>query len=229
MRIHFLVFLLEIIILAGAIPVSSFEQFEPAIPSKTTEISTPYSIADANPEDEEKVNIPELANGAAKIAHLASKMNPSAQKLALRLWLEAGTSPKDVFKLLNLKQLITSGVKLDDNPTLLEWLRYTAAYKARRPSDHLFQDGEIYLMLAKRVPEADVATFIQSLKGVSDLKTLGETLQKTQYYAWWRTGLEPKNVEKLLGITDSMKTFDPKYSVYLGYVQVWLGNTRIVL
>ncbi|KAJ8575730.1 hypothetical protein ON010_g3478 [Phytophthora cinnamomi] len=251
----FVLLVVVIISSSGATTVSTLEKSQPDFLTKAIEGTTPasphsvtggnklmsvvraLSISDAGetdkdnrgdiPENEERLF--ELSNGVSKLAHLVSSINPTAQKLAFRLWLEVGTNPKDVFKLLNLKQLVRAATKLDDNPTLLEWLRYSVAYREKHGGDHLFQDGEIYLMLAKRVPEAEVATFFQSLKSMPDLKVLGENLQKTQYFAWWNTGVELKQVEKMLEITDSTKTLDPKNLVYLGYVQVWLGNTRIVL
>jgi hypothetical protein len=67
----------------------------------------------------------------SRIAAVASNLSPATQKLAFKLWLQAQTSPKEVFKALQLNQLRGTATKIDDNPAVLEWLRYTMAYNAQ--------------------------------------------------------------------------------------------------
>ncbi|KAG1710010.1 hypothetical protein DVH05_017019 [Phytophthora capsici] len=74
---------------------------------------------------EERLEIP----GLSKIADFASIFSSTAQKARLWLWLQTQTTPKEAFKLLNLKQLKNSGTKLEKSPELLDWLRYTMAYR----------------------------------------------------------------------------------------------------
>ncbi|KAG6953591.1 hypothetical protein JG687_00012311 [Phytophthora cactorum] len=128
-------------------------------------------------------------------------------------------SPKEVFKLLRLKNTNT---RLENNPELLGWLRYTMTYRDMMGGSKWYPDGEIYLRLLKVAPEAQLATFFQSLRNIPDLKVVGENLQKTQYAHWRTFGMQPRDLAKSLGIMKLLESgavkSDPRYLIYDGYL-----------
>ncbi|KAE8972609.1 hypothetical protein PR003_g26925 [Phytophthora rubi] len=134
--------------------------------------------------------------GVSKFAGLLSKAGPSSQNLANKVWLRARTDPRKVFNALHLEE---AGLKLDDNPTVLQWLKYVDMYWAKHKSNK-FIDGDVYVMLLQSSKsEADVAKLFQSLKQNPGLAKLGEDLQQTQFRSWILKEMHPATIEKLLG------------------------------
>ncbi|KAK1943387.1 hypothetical protein P3T76_004783 [Phytophthora citrophthora] len=217
---------LSILLLFAAMSAASSMEHNTAL-----RVGTIPSAAGANERQltisasrEERLAMP----GLSTITELASTFSSTAQKAKLWLWLQMQTNPKDVFKALNLKQLRNTGTKLEKSPELLDWLRYTMAYRKMLGSPKFYQDGEIYLRLLKVAPERDLATFFQALYKIPDLKVVGENLQTAQYKLWRSMGMNPSNVADALGITKLLESgkimSDPRYIVYFGYTEVWLGK-----
>ncbi|ETP52609.1 hypothetical protein F442_02406 [Phytophthora nicotianae P10297] len=176
---------------------------------------------------EYRIAIPGLSN----IAKLASDFSPLTQKVAFQLWLQQQTSPTIVFNLLHAKMLKNMGTNLEKNTELLDWLRYTMAYREMLGSSKFYTDGKIYLHLLNLAPETSLAFFFQSLRKTADLKMVGENLQTAQYKLWWKLRMEPSDLAKSLGITELLESgkvmSDPRFIIYFGYAEVWLRKIKL--
>ncbi|KAG7386587.1 hypothetical protein PHYPSEUDO_015495 [Phytophthora pseudosyringae] len=183
--------------------------------------------SDTDTHNEERLTIP----GLSKVTELASNFRPMTQKATFWLWLRMQTTPKNVFKLLNLKQLRNSETTLDKSPELLDWLRYTMAYRGMAGTNKVYSDGEIYLRLLKLAPEKELITFFQALRRIPDLKVVSENLQTAQYKFWYKLNMKPNDVSDRLGITKLLETgalmSDPRYIVYYGYTEMWLSKVKL--
>ncbi|KAF4027979.1 hypothetical protein GN244_ATG20368 [Phytophthora infestans] len=172
--------------------------------------------------DKVKANFPGLSN----VAKLAADFSPLTQKVAFRLWLQQRASPTHVFDVLHKNILKNMGTNLEKNTALLDWLRYTVAYREKPGNSKLYRDEEIYLRLLKLGPESTLAFFFQSLRRIPDLKQVGENLQIAQYKLWLRLGMGPDDVANSLGITHMLESgkvmSDPRFIIYFGFVEVWL-------
>ncbi|KAL4141282.1 hypothetical protein PRNP1_014403 [Phytophthora ramorum] len=151
--------------------------------------------------------------GLSKIAELASKLG-SFQELSNRLWLKARENPTSVFKMLNLGK---AGGKLDDNPKFLQWLHYVKSYQSK---GHSFPDNSVYFLLRDHMSEAKVATLLQSLKQVPDLKLLAKNVEIAQFEHWYSLRKHPDGVAEVLGVENGLSTLsssDPRYEILVGY------------
>ncbi|OWY96419.1 Avirulence protein [Phytophthora megakarya] len=98
-------------------------------------------------------------------------------------------------------RLKNTSVKLKENRSLLEWLKYTEAYAWPR--------GKTLDRLTEVAPEKEVAIFLQGLKNVPSMKTIGHKLQLAQFEQWWRMDMTSHDLAKSLGIlkiSESMGT-----------------------
>ncbi|EGZ21190.1 hypothetical protein PHYSODRAFT_285571 [Phytophthora sojae] len=150
--------------------------------------------------DIERAYIP----GLSPIAGAVSKISPSAQKLANKLWLQSKTDPELVFNVLHLGE---AAAKLDNNPRFLLWLKYVDMYanlKFRSFSDH-----QIVVLLRKSHSDEKLVTLSQSLRRIPARKNLAEMMQRyliedsassrPLLIAAWRESLEtPDEVFKIL-------------------------------
>ncbi|KAL4111151.1 hypothetical protein PRIC1_002832 [Phytophthora ramorum] len=241
MRVPYVVLMILVILVANADTVAALTRSKQITTSETTPslLSLPRLLAgvptekrllrttdvvtDEKADSEERVSIP----GLSRIAELASNIVPAA---SMKLWLATQTSPKDVFRLLNIKHLRDSTTKLDDNVVLkewlIQWLRYTMSFRAQE-GKHAFYYGEAYLVLTKAAPESELATFFLTLKNIPELKSLGEKLQKAQYDIWIWSNVVPDKVATMMRVTSHTKITDPNYAVYLGYTQQWLNSPGV--
>jgi hypothetical protein len=165
MRGHWAVLLVFAIILANvvvAVPVlgrsekkslSSMTQLRAPVDDKPIrDLSSLYNAADVNgaetgsdSEQEERAFISVLP----KIPNLAKK---TSRMFALRqkVWAWSGKHPKDAF--CKALQLGETGLKLDDNPKLLQWLRYTDKYRGKNRKRE-FSDMDTYMLLREATPD----------------------------------------------------------------------------
>ncbi|KAJ8548678.1 hypothetical protein ON010_g10993 [Phytophthora cinnamomi] len=157
-------------------------------------------------DDEERGGVP----GLSTLAGLLSKAGPSAENLANKIWLSARTNPKQVFNSLHLAD---AGVKLEDNPTVLQWLKYVEMYRAKK-SGHGWHDSDVYFLLLQATnSEAEVAKLFQSLTENPKLATLGKSLQETQFASWIFKSTDPRSIPSVLGLRNA----DPivvNYAIY---------------
>ncbi|EGZ21161.1 hypothetical protein PHYSODRAFT_265379, partial [Phytophthora sojae] len=93
-------------------------------------------------DNEERVRV----LGLSKRVELASKVNSqAAQKLARKMWLSTREPPDTVF----VKLIRKSRTDLESNPKLVEWLRFTEAYK--KQTSPPFTDKKILAILEKKM------------------------------------------------------------------------------
>ncbi|KAJ8554738.1 hypothetical protein ON010_g9745 [Phytophthora cinnamomi] len=157
--------------------------------------------------DEERGGVP----GVSTLAGLLSKAGPSAENLANKVWLRDRTNPKQVFNSLHLAN---AGVKLEDNPTVLQWLKYVKMYRAKKWG-HGWHDGEVYVFLLKTTDsEAEEAKLSQSLTENPKLATLGKNLQETQFGSWILKNKDPRSIPSMLGLRNADDPIVDNYAAY---------------
>ncbi|POM72908.1 Avr1b-1 Avirulence-like protein [Phytophthora palmivora] len=125
-----------------------------------------------------------------------------------------------MLKLNQLKLTENTGATLGKNPGLLEWLKYTVAYRTRMGNDMWYSNEKIYFKLLKLAPEIELAKFFQVLQKNPELKAVGHDLQLTQYNLWNMAGMVPSDLAKNLRMTKSMSDTN---SIYFGYTEYWLS------
>ncbi|KAG6616854.1 Avirulence (Avh) protein [Phytophthora cinnamomi] len=136
---------------------------------------------------------------------------PSAENLANKVWLRDRTNPKQVFNSLHLAN---AGVKLEDNPTVLQWLKYVKMYRAKKWG-HGWHDGEVYVFLLKTTDsEAEEAKLSQSLTENPKLATLGKNLQETQFGSWILKNKDPRSIPSMLGLRNADDPIVDNYAAY---------------
>ncbi|KAE8878509.1 hypothetical protein PF005_g15304 [Phytophthora fragariae] len=162
--------------------------------------------------------------GMSKFAGLLSKAGPS-KNIANKLWLRSQTNPTKVFNALRLGE---AGVKLDDNPAVLQWLKYVDMYGAKKGNKQLsLVNRDVYVALLKSSKtEADVAKLFQSLKQNPDLAKLGESLQQTQFKSWLIREMQPATIPGLLGLRNGIPTNDPRTEIWKKYALVFAVSMR---
>ncbi|KAG7393431.1 hypothetical protein PHYPSEUDO_009635 [Phytophthora pseudosyringae] len=105
------------------------------------------------------------------------------------------------------------------------------AYRDIAGTSRVYSDGEVYLRLLKLAPEKELAAFFQALRKIPDLKVVSENLQTVQYTIWYKLKMKPSDVSDRLGVTKLLETgafmSDPRYIVYYGYTEVWLGKVKL--
>ncbi|KAE8990262.1 hypothetical protein PR002_g21204 [Phytophthora rubi] len=161
-------------------------------------------------KNEERVGFP----GISKFTGLFSKAKPSPQNLEL----------KDPTKVFNELRLGKAGLKLDDNPAVLEWLRYVDMYWAKNKYSR-FIDADVYVMLLQSSKsEADVAKLFLSLRQNPDpsLAKLGLQLQETQFWSWMNKDFHPDSIPKLLGFRNGIPANDPRAAILEDYTVVYM-------
>ncbi|KAE8960512.1 hypothetical protein PR001_g30361 [Phytophthora rubi] len=157
--------------------------------------------------------------GMSKFAGLLSKVGPS-KNIANKLWLRSQTNPTKVFNYLRLGE---AGVKLDDNPAVLQWLKYVDMYGAKKGNEQLsLVNRDVYVTLLKSSKtEADVAKLFHSLKQYPDLAKLGESLQQTQFKSWLIKEMHPATIPGLLGLRDGIPISGPRTEILKKYALVF--------
>ncbi|POM74008.1 Avirulence protein (Avh) [Phytophthora palmivora] len=167
-----------------------------------------------------------FSTGLAQVAGITASYTLTAQKLTLMTLLHVNMRPKDVFNLLKLNQLKltkNTATTLEENSALLEWLKYSVAYRTKMGDDMWYSNDKIYFKLLKLAPEAELAKFFQVLRNNPELKSVGDELQLVQYKMWSMAGLEPSDLDKFLRMTTSVNA---KNSIYFGYTQYWLSLVK---
>ncbi|KAH7469321.1 RxLR effector protein [Phytophthora ramorum] len=158
--------------------------------------------------------------GTSKIAQLVSKFG-SSQKLSNTLWLKARENPASVFKILKLGK---AGEKLDENPKFLQWLHYVQSFQRQ---GH-FPDYSVYFLLRDHMPEATVATLLQSLKQVPGVELLAKKVQVVQFERWFNLQKKPDHfATEVLGVKNGLSSLpanDPKKEILTEYM---LHSTRL--
>lgn len=147
------------------------------IPSRSLRMDKYAAVDDRNDEadNEERIKVP----GLSKIAELASRASPKAQNTANKMWLWSQTNPEDVFKALRVGE---AGTKLNNNPHLLQWLKYVQMYRGQKGPDNWFPDKQIFsLLLAMTKRQIKLALLFQSL---TRHKNLGEKMQTLLIEKW---------------------------------------------
>ncbi|EGZ21131.1 hypothetical protein PHYSODRAFT_495596, partial [Phytophthora sojae] len=141
---------------------------------------------------EERGPIPRLS----KLAEMTLKQN-RFHNLENWLWLRTQADPRKVFKFLLLGE---AGVKLENNPKFIQWIKYVKLYQADQ-GVHRFTASDIfYTLLASKRTEEEVAVLFASLKKIPGLKKLAEDLQKAQFDSWRIKGKIP-NAGRIYGKT----------------------------
>lgn len=119
--------------------------------------------------------------------------------------------PGEGFKTLEV------GAKLDDNPKVLQWLKYVQMYRTTK-NGYRWHDGEIYVkLLQSSKSEAEVAKLFQSLKTNPELAKLGENLQKAQFGSWIIKDMHPSSILSMLGFTGSIPLNNPRTEIVKKY------------
>ncbi|KAE9075934.1 hypothetical protein PF010_g24109 [Phytophthora fragariae] len=165
-------------------------------------------------KNEEKGGFP----GISKFTGLFSKTRGSPLKL----------EPMDPRKFFNELRLGEAGLKLDDNPAVLEWLKYVDMHWAKHKSNK-FIDGDVYLMLLQSSrSEVDVAKLFQSLKRGPGIAKLGEDLQQTQFRSWIIKEMHPDSIPGLLRLRNGIPTNDPRTEIVDKYAMAffWRMSAR---
>lgn len=103
------------------------------------------------------------------------KIRPSSPNVANQKCLKSQTDPSDVFKTLRLGE--ASVTRLDDNPKFLQWLEYVDLYRAKL-GKHWFSDLDVFNLLKKTTPEAELAALLQSIKQVPGMKKSADMMQQ---------------------------------------------------
>ncbi|OWY91671.1 Avirulence (Avh) protein, partial [Phytophthora megakarya] len=140
-----------------------------------------------------------LQTGLAKIAELALKISPKYQEWAQSIWLRGRTNPKVVFQALNLSGTL---LKLDDNPRVLQWVKYVKAYNSPGKKKGIkFSDNDIYQLLSKNTDNSELVVLFYSLKNNESFKSLSESMAKVVFDDWLRKEVRPENVMAQLKLT----------------------------
>lgn len=128
------------------------------------------------------------------------------------LWLQSKTSPKDVWNALHLGE--TAATRLDDNPKFWQWLEYVNMFRAKK-GNHWFSDGDVFEILAKTTPQADLAVIFQALRAVPGMKNAATILQQYLFASassatrrwmnevWLQAGESPQNVYTILRLSET--------------------------
>ncbi|OWZ06688.1 Avirulence protein [Phytophthora megakarya] len=111
-------------------------------------------------------------------------------------------------------RLKNTSAKLKENQALLEWLKYTEAYAWPR--------AKILDRLTEIAPEKEVAIFLQGLKNVPSMKTIGHELQMTQFEQWRMMKMTSDDLAKGLGILKISESMGTQKSILFFEYELFL-------
>ncbi|KAG6951305.1 hypothetical protein JG687_00013709 [Phytophthora cactorum] len=154
-----------------------------------------------------------------------SKLDDLAYKLALK----NDMNPTDLF--LHLRVVKTDG-ELQGNPKFIRWLQYAMKYRAKRGGEFRFSDEEIFDLLTKTKPEAELVVLFQSLRQVPGMKTLAENMQAYMVLssasshrlvneAWLKSRETPQQVFKILRLQHKALDSNPLFIQWLRYIKLY--------
>nr|AEK81335.1 Avh441 [Phytophthora sojae] len=106
--------------------------------------------------------------------------------------LKVDVHPMSAFKLLGLNM---AGVKLDGNPSWLQWLKLTNAYMEKNPKSG-FKVHSTYAFLYRQTSEAELPVLLQNLKEASGVGKLVSELRRFQFGVWEGKEFKPNQVAK---------------------------------
>ncbi|EGZ21213.1 hypothetical protein PHYSODRAFT_285572 [Phytophthora sojae] len=184
--------------------------------------------------DVERAYIP----GLSPIVGALSKISPSAQELANKVWLKSRTNPALVFNMLRFGEAAT---KLDDNPRFLLWLNYVDMY--RKLELRSFSDEKIIHLLLKFQSEARLVSLSLSLREIPARKNLADLMQfylvegsassrKLLNEAWLKSRETPQSVFKILRLDRARLPVDKlpdnsKFLLWFKYCEMhWPAGER---
>ncbi|EGZ21194.1 hypothetical protein PHYSODRAFT_299032 [Phytophthora sojae] len=192
------------------------------ISANPRQLNTGEKIEEARVSRAIKIDIKDASEraytpGLSPLAGAVSKISPSAQKVANKLWLKSQTDPTLVFNMLHLGE---ASVKLDENPRFLLWLNYvdTGQDKLKDNSKFLqwFQYSKTYWSTVSRDPsdlqtfnsllnkykysEIELVRLFQALKQRPELATLGDNLPTFLFKKWLDKKFTPRYVGKQLAL-----------------------------
>ncbi|ETL33137.1 hypothetical protein L916_14351 [Phytophthora nicotianae] len=130
-----------------------------------------------------------------------------------RVWMDAGKSGDDVFKLLKLDE---TGSTLFKRSRFSTWTSYVDDFNRNNPNDAI----SLFSLLAKRYNEATLSEMIEAAKKVSSTESIATKLQSQQNKLWLSKKKSPNDVFKLLKLNDPDLTVltDPKLSAWTSYL-----------
>ncbi|KAG7378420.1 hypothetical protein PHYPSEUDO_010120 [Phytophthora pseudosyringae] len=153
----------------------------------------------------------------------AAKKVPNTEGLAIMLqtqqrqvWLGAGKSSDDVFKLLELDR---TGAKLLESPQFTTWTSYVEAFNRKNPGDEV----SIVKKLTKSYDDATLASMVQEAMKVPSTETIAARLQNQQNQLWRSEGKSTDDVFKLLKLNEpSLEVLvDPKLNAWTSYLKAY--------
>ncbi|KAG6953581.1 hypothetical protein JG687_00012314 [Phytophthora cactorum] len=151
---------------------------------------------------------------AAKKVSNAEGLATLLQAQQRRVWMNAGESGDDVFKLLRLDD---TGTKLFETPQFTTWTSYVDDFNRNNHNEAVSSIS----LLAKRYNEATLSEMLEAAKKVSSTESIATKLQTQQNELWLSQKKSPDDVFKLLKLNepDLAVLIDPKLSAWSSYLK----------
>lgn len=146
---------------------------------------------------------------SAKVKNLMNKLlqsTSSTKSAAIKSLLNSKIHPNELLGAIRVNGDIT---KLDDNPELLQWFQFAAAYR-KKNGDQALPDLEIYFMLVRQYQVNEVTSLIQALTKTPGLKKLGTSMENSLSGSWISKALKRKTDPTVLFNTLHLKAAGAK-------------------